>query len=462
MDHHLLKALQDLWAAAPRYKGGILSTPELARLIEACGPYTEGPAHYFGQQFAFFNALRSLGLPSQEDGEQASTDLEDVAAQLIDACTCTHRVRTHFCPLDLADDWPDLAFGNAVVRTFSPEELALELDMARLTEFHTGEGVDLERLSMVKWLVVKDPYPIQGSPARRSGSFMDQVLPKDWGAVKPHENGWPQAVEDAVFFLLLAPWEEWVAFPQENIFGFQIPWVYTVESDIFVPPLSPPIPDRLSIHWHLEVYPDGSEHEEQSPTKAHLHFKVQGKIALLNSDYWQNIENAKSTSLFATPVQHFLVRAFQAKGIDELLAHITAIEAAVGTQADYGRRTKYKELSASLRVAARLAGLLGDDCAAHEYDSLFDLRSKFLHGRAGIDTVSSTQRVAARRLARRAAFKLAERAANLPTSRDALLEQLLESGVDLVRRTHHGPPPPISSDQRLDSTSKKSAGAIEP
>lgn len=436
MDQDLLKALQDLWIAAPRYRGGVFSTPELAKVVEACGPYTDGAARYFGHQFAFLNALRSLGLPASAGGAVSPDDLEDVAAQLIDACTCTHRMRIHYCPLDLADDWPDLAFGEAVVRNFTPEELGVALDAQRLAAHHVTNGMDLHRLSMVKWLIVKETYSIESSPGRRSGLFLDQFLEPDRGVLKPHENGWPRAVEDALFFLLLAPWEQWVSYPQSNIFGFEIPWVYTQDTDLFTSPVMPPNPDRLSIYPNIYLDPEGNEHEADTPEKIHLHFNVAAQLARWDHAYWGKLEQAKSTSLFETPIQHFLVRGFQANGIDEFLAHMTTIEAAVGTEADYGPGNRpYQRLKGAKRVAARLAGLLRTPDAAQQYEELFHLRSVFLHGRAGVEPVSATQRIRARSLARRAAAELADSAITLPLSRETLLDELLETGVPLAGYT---------------------------
>ncbi len=46
---------------------------------------------------------------------------------------------------------------------------------------------------------------------------------------------------------------------------------------------------------------------------------------------------ALASDLFSTPVVHFLVAAFLAEGIDEFIAHLTALEAALGLRADKAR-----------------------------------------------------------------------------------------------------------------------------
>jgi hypothetical protein len=69
--------------------------------------------------------------------------------------------------------------------------------------------------------------------------------------------------------------------------------------------------------------------------------------------------------LFETPIVHFIVHAFLADGMDEVMAHMTAIEAGLGLEMDHrrGLRPKpdsHRNVSASDRAAARLAALLND------------------------------------------------------------------------------------------------------
>src|SRR3546814_1992418 len=52
------------------------------------------------------------------------------------------------------------------------------------------------------------------------------------------------------------------------------------------------------------------------------------ELARFNNGAWEQLQAARATSLFETPVEHFLVRAFLADGMDEVMAHMTAIEAA--------------------------------------------------------------------------------------------------------------------------------------
>jgi hypothetical protein len=73
--------------------------------------------------------------------------------------------------------------------------------------------------------------------------------------------------------------------------------------------------------------------------------------------------------------------------VDQFLAHITTIEAALGMRADYQKSfrvapDRHKGMRATNRMRGRVAGLLGDQRNADQYERLFDVRSAFLHGRA--------------------------------------------------------------------------------
>lgn len=157
------------------------------------------------------------------------------------------------------------------------------------------------------------------------------------------------------------------------------------------------------------------------------------ELASFDEAGWKRLETARTTTLLATPVEHFLVRAFGSDGIDEMMAHMTAIEAAVGEEGDHRRRLRVKpdphpRLGPTERVAARVAGLLDDGAAAAAYADLFDLRSRFVHGRLGLGAISTAQRVECRQMSRRVAAALVQ-AAVPGTDRATFLAGLLDRGA---------------------------------
>lgn len=126
------------------------------------------------------------------------------------------------------------------------------------------------------------------------------------------------------------------------------------------------------------------------------------------------------------------MRAYLSDGVDEVLGHLTAIEAALGLQADYDRRLRPKSdkgPGATRRVATRVVGLLEVSAFAHQYEQLFNVRSAFLHGGA----ISTAERVLARKLSRQVVAALVDRAlAGHNVSREAELQLFLDRGVPLL------------------------------
>ena len=141
--------------------------------------------------------------------------------------------------------------------------------------------------------------------------------------------------------------------------------------------------------------------------------------------------------MFETPVVHFLNRAFLSEGIDEFLAHLTAIEAALGLESDYGKgpaaaTRPRKDVRGASRMAARVSALLGSAVNGAIYSNLFDLRSAFVHGRP-MGPISTADRVQARSLARRVTNALVEATLQqpAPTAREHFANELLDRGLKM-------------------------------
>jgi hypothetical protein len=85
--------------------------------------------------------------------------------------------------------------------------------------------------------------------------------------------------------------------------------------------------------------------------------------------------------------------------------------------------------SATDRVASRVAAVLNDRASVKAYKDLFDLRSTFVHGRTGLQKVSTKQRIMARSLARGVARGLVDLALKGPRPRTDVLSDLLARGA---------------------------------
>lgn len=204
--------------------------------------------------------------------------------------------------------------------------------------------------------------------------------------LEPHKPRFPPAVAATLFALLTAPWECVTRYSSSDWRPFHIPWVYTLDDDLFAHIPLPPDADSLT--WEDAFCQDsnGETIEFQRPSRLlPLNDGADEKTNYLDDEAWRDLVLAMASPLFAGPVRHFLVRAFDTDGIDEFLAHITVIEAALGASIDHyheerPRRSRRKNPGATARVAGRLSVLLVDPTAGERYAALFRERSDFLHG----------------------------------------------------------------------------------
>lgn len=434
----MISAMTALWRLRPPGPDNVLAHPAFERLREVCrdgypNAGKKGPA------FALSTALGALGLPCElrEDIAYLALPIEEAANGLDVALRATHAKRIHLAPLDLAADLPSIAFGPVKVGRLTAGDLRTLVDESRLKRLYPYHNFDAERFSQFHWLVVEETVVLEQEPEARSVPVLFMDLSQDLGRIEPHKGRFPGVVEEALFFLLLASWESWSTMTEVDWRGFRVPWVYTVDSDIFVRPNAPPSPDTLS--WEDRVYDDGhgGTYEEERPIELPLEDVAATELPVWDNRRWAIIEEAKQSVLFETPIAHFLVRAFLAEGVDEFLAHITTIEAALGLRADYQKSfriapDRHKGMRATNKMRGRVAGLLGDRRYADQYERLFDVRSAFLHGRA-MTAISTKERVMARSLARGVVEALILATQRSPIySREDFLDGLLDTGKLLI------------------------------
>ena len=437
-DADLYEAMVDLWRLSPPGPDNLLAAPAFVRLREACRdryPNTgkTGPA------FALSNALRSLGLPCTLPAGAATLALpvEEAARRLEDGLRATHSRRLHLAPLDMAQELPSITFGAARIERFTADELLSLIDAPRLKRSFPSAQFDADRFSEFYWLVVEEPVRLETDPEARAVPILYMDLSEDFGCIQPHRSRFPVALEDALFFLLLPPWESWTEMHAVDWRGFRIPWVYTLEDDLFVRPQAPPSPD--SLQWEERSYDDGcgGTIEVLRPLGLPVSDDLKFELPAWDDARWGVVKQARRLSpLFETPIAHFFVRAFLADDVDEFLAHITTIEAALGLHADYYKKARVTpdrhKMKPSERIPCRVAGLLGNRRFGDEYTTLFDKRSQFVHGR-NMGSISTKERVLARSLARQVVEALVLAATADPVvSREAFLDGLLDRGALLL------------------------------
>lgn len=382
--------------------------PAFVALREECQRRFPNAGSKDGLNFALSAAVDRLGMSNRPQAEGFDIPNPARAAQQLEAAfvAATFR-RTHLCPLDVADEFPDVTFGPNAVRDLSAEEfrnlfVPLGSYAAKLDP----------RLAQFRWLIVQEDVAVEVEPGHRALPFLFRNMSEDFAKIEPHEKKFPVAVEQALFALLLAPWEDLVGHADINWRAFQIPWSYTIDEDLFTRPAT--LPSADSLNWEPDFYrdEDGEIIEEvERPLAYHFQGALEGIETWVNDTRWREIAAVLGSPLFSTPVSHFLVAAFLVTGIDEFIGHLTSLEAALGLRTDQARERT---------LGARVAALLKDPAAAATYSRLFNLRSEYVHGRP-MTAISGEDRNDARRLARQVANALVELAEASITDRQACL-----------------------------------------
>ncbi len=407
--------------------------PDFAKLVETCARQYPQPGPRSGFDFAVKTACGNLGIGVKP---MSASDLVFSATQLDAAFRQREAKRVHLCPLDYADELPKAKFGPNSLRSYSADDLADLLDPHRVARRRKGWQNNIERLSRFSWLVVDETIEVPSDVAARALPELSFTVGRDFGAIVPHKSKFPACVQDAIFALLLVPWEDYVHYVDVDWRAFRLPWVHTITDDIFT--REPQLRDADTLSWEPDFNRDheGNEIEDERPVRLPIEDRVSGISAILNDDLWSLSTLARGSHFARRPFVHFFVRAFQEDEIDEFLAHITVIEATLGNRGDFDRdgRPKFgkKNPGATDRVKWRVGGLLGDDAAGKTYGQLFERRSDFLHGREMAD-ISSAERVNARKLARHCVFALLSEArnSNATVAYDDFLHSLLLRGRQL-------------------------------
>jgi len=414
-------AVAALWQLPPgsRYH----SSPEFVRLRETCASlYPNARPGPLRLELALENALDALGLPCRPPPTDPDLALNAAAAAAHLHAALERRTRRHLylCPLDNADDLPECTFGANRITKFTAAGFEKLINVPRLRRVNPTWTVNADLFSEFTWLVIDaaaEPDPLF--------DLLSKPMNSDWAAIEPHRLRVPNAVKDALFAMLLVPWEDWIDNDPGFWRPFEAPWCYSVDDDLLAGRRQPPSADTLSGY-----YADPSEPNFVMPGRARLKRPVPSasvEIATeisrwLTDKRWNDLVTAQNSALFETPVKHFIVKAFlEQDPLDEFLAHITTIEAALGLETDYRQRG-----GATKRVAARVSALLGSTVHRQDYCRLFKTRSIFLHGRKMDAPIPGEARLMARRLARKVVHKLVEGALSQPgpESRDEYLDEL--------------------------------------
>jgi hypothetical protein len=324
----LMGAVAALWRIPRPGPDNLLSDPRFRRLRDICESLYPNAGSGDTLVHALSNAVRAFGLPCLlvAANEHLALPAEIATGQLDAAFRRTQGSRIYLCPLDMADELPQLKFGPNSIRKFTTAELEALVDPLRLQRVNSNWVFDAARFSDFSWLVVDKPYQIDRKLEKRTIPFLYELINADWGRIEPHQERFPTAVEDALFAVLQAPWEDWMEFPQNDWRGFRVPWVYTLSDDVFVRPTRPPSPDTLS--WEPAVFFDNDGNvvfETERPIRYGLKGAAVEASALLDDAAWSDLRTARHSPLFETPIAHFFVRARTRKSFELIFISILSM-----------------------------------------------------------------------------------------------------------------------------------------
>ena len=295
-----------------------------------------------------------------------------------------HVQTTYLAPLEFVK-FPkrELKFSGFEIRRFNSKELDKFVGNEVNRVFYPHAFLDKDTLDALQeyWFIVvkTDEEP------RRLGLLT--ISKEDMGWLSPKYTDFPPAIERVLARLVLF---DWVGDPQNpstysgqdgSPFGFNIPFVIRVDDNDLKSPRSPPDCSKLvTTPW---IDPD---------TKDEVGYGIPIVIFDLNESrvaaFEQCIQRADECLRhlrLETEDTHWpflkvaignLVKAFFTEELEQLLWHITALEALLGERGP--------SLTASL--AKRSAAILGATEKERKewkkkFDELYDLRSALVHGR---------------------------------------------------------------------------------
>ncbi len=379
--------------------------------------------------------LQKLGVPCLfiAGSPLAATDRSETAARCYEALMKRHAYHIYLCPLDCAGDIPQIKTANANIRRFSRnelDELLNSLPQQRQPGYVTA---DTEGLSQFLWLVVSHDEALSVDFAERYWFWNTR---KDTpGTVYPYKYHYPEAVEDAIFLLLLAIWEEWQLNEEYHWRPFNIPWVHTLSDDIFWQ--QPPIPSAASLTWVPCSYQDENTgwHEYEAPHEYNYSLTSDQLMPFVDTPAFRNLETATTNGLINSAARHQFVKAFRSDGVDEFLAHIVVIDACVGEKSvNSALEKELKRLGSTGRLKYRLAGLLNDVSVKENLHVLYEARSNYVHGNT-LEKISGEHVLQARILARKTLNAIITEAGQSPgLTREEFLDDVLRRGWNLIQR----------------------------
>jgi hypothetical protein len=307
-------------------------------------------------------------------------------------------------------------FKSFAIRRFSREELAAILQSGINQTFYPHAQLDTATLKDYSFIYVQEE--IEESPFVLNHPMeMSEPLKRKF-------TEFPKPVEAALRILALYDWKSWMMDCSQGWFGFNIPFVLTINDNLLEAPRA--APDLAKLHQQPSFDADGNELGLEPNVLITMNTSEGAAFFNFISQVEDMVAKAKGVREwdFVGRALDYLVKAYISEGLEQLLWHITVLDALLGTQ---GRVTE------SLR--RRVPLILGREDREREIvksqvKNLYKLRSDLVHGNTMMED-SGGRLAEARNLARRTALYFMNYLASILTkypacslSREKILEMI--------------------------------------
>jgi hypothetical protein len=325
--------------------------------------------------------------------------VDEFFAKYVTAFSTKERHVTHIAPIEHVEfARENLDFGLFTIRRFSRNQLAALLETSVNRVFYPWAISDVRPLDDY-WFVSLE----KTLPRTQPGVIVFGVNLSEIDKVTPTYTAFPE-LEKALLPLVSYPWQYdlWRNEPperQDDWYGFRVSFMITVDDDLLRPPM--PRPDIA--RFEREPIFDPATGEERDDDKPVIWTKLDARETNEREQFVRTVAD-QLMQLGATDgtnwgfferAQGFLLKGFFADGFEQLLWHITTIEALLGEDK--------KDLTELL--ANRVSSILGEtneekDEIRKSFRSLYDFRSSFIHGDEGKKPVLCRHLLDARNIAR--------------------------------------------------------------
>jgi hypothetical protein len=236
---------------------------------------------------------------------------------------------TYVAPMEFFHcDADEIPCGDASIRTLSDDDLRVVLHNENNRQVYPFAYIDLADLNGYHFLVAKEVRHRKVWNALDFGAVFN-------GTVAPSYSGFPKAVERALQLITLWHWSGFDPYADEYMEWAgpelpHVPFVLTRSNSLFYRPTPSPDLRMLAKEGVLDNY---GEEVGQRP----IHYMGSGTDGEQLSRFFvgcrESIGKVKKQRAAWKPLEaglNFLVKGFSTVGIEQLLWHMTAIDAVLG------------------------------------------------------------------------------------------------------------------------------------